>query len=416
MERQLDAPFAADDRLRALHASGLLGTSVDPTFDRLTRLATAALDVPVAIVSLVDDDRQFFKSQCGLPEPWATRRETPLSHSFCRHVVSTGKPFLVSDARRDPRVIDNDAIEEIGVIAYAGVPLVDADGLVLGAMGAIDTRPREWTPRDVELLRSLAAQVMFEVQLRKRSDALAAEVEQRRDADAERRTMARLTVHDLRTPLAALVMGVDLLPRLGKLSVAQSNAVAICRRNGEVLMALIDDLLDIGAAEVDPDDAMRRRPCSPATLTASAIDQVAALAADKSIALVVTPFDAAGGPPAMAVAADCDKLVRVLVNLLGNAIKFTPPGGRVSVDAAVDDGDSAMVRWRVVDTGIGIADGDRIFDEGFRADADAPTRRSAGLGLTFCKRTIEAHGGRITFETELGVGSTFSFTVPLHVG
>src|SRR5258708_2536759 len=91
-------------RLAALVRTALLGSPAEEAFDRLTRLATSVLRVSGAMVSLVDGSRQFFKSSVGLPEPWSSLRETPLSHSFCKHVVASGEPFLVSDSRDDPRV------------------------------------------------------------------------------------------------------------------------------------------------------------------------------------------------------------------------------------------------------------------------------------------------------------------------
>src|SRR5918997_5158566 len=111
-------------RLQAVHRTGLLDTPVEHAFDRLTRLATTVLQVPVALVSLVDHDRQFFKSCIGLPEPWASRRETPLSHSFCQHAVASRQPLIIDDARQHPLVRENLAIPDLGVIAYAGIPLV----------------------------------------------------------------------------------------------------------------------------------------------------------------------------------------------------------------------------------------------------------------------------------------------------
>src|SRR4029078_7198850 len=110
------------------------------------------LHASAAYVSLVDGERQFFKSSIGLPEPWASRRETPLSHSFCKHTVATGQPFIVSDARTDAIVRDNLAVPELGVIAYAGIPLTTADGLTLGSFCVLDARPREWTTEDLNCL------------------------------------------------------------------------------------------------------------------------------------------------------------------------------------------------------------------------------------------------------------------------
>lgn len=153
-------------RLSALQRSALLDTPVEEQFDRITRLASAVLGVPVALVSLVDDHRQFFKSQHGLPEPWASRRETPLSHSFCQHVVSQAAPLIVSDAREHPLVRDNLAISEIGVVAYAGIPIQSSDGHVLGSFCAIDTKPREWSESEIDTLRQLGALLRTELELR----------------------------------------------------------------------------------------------------------------------------------------------------------------------------------------------------------------------------------------------------------
>ena len=122
---RLECPTAVSDphRLRALEAAELLDTPAEATFDRLTNLATRILGVPVALVSLVTPDRQFFKSQCGLPSPHAERRETPLSHSFCQYVVEDGDALIVEDAREDERLASNRAISDLGVIAYAGFPI-----------------------------------------------------------------------------------------------------------------------------------------------------------------------------------------------------------------------------------------------------------------------------------------------------
>jgi signal transduction histidine kinase len=121
------------------------------------------------------------------------------------------------------------------------------------------------------------------------------------------------------------------------------------------------------------------------------------------------------GQTLRAITADGEKIVRVLVNVLGNAVKFTPPGGRIEIAVCeeVDEGRASVV-FSVRDTGIGISEADlqRIFAEGFRADETAPTRRSAGIGLTFCKRVVEAHGGRIWVKSKLGEGSTFSVSLP----
>jgi two-component system CheB/CheR fusion protein len=163
---QID-PLDEPDRLDTLESFEVLDTPVEAEFDRLTKLATRLLHVPVSLVSLVTKDRQFFKSCTGLPEPWASRRETPLSHSFCKHVVRKAEPLIIADAREHPLVRDNLAVSELGVIAYLGVPLITEDGHVLGSFCAIDTKPREWTGEDIQTLTDLAASVMTELRLRR---------------------------------------------------------------------------------------------------------------------------------------------------------------------------------------------------------------------------------------------------------
>ncbi len=153
-------------RLAALEASGLLDSLPEAAFDRFTRLATRLLGVPVSLISLLTPSRQFFKSAVGLAEPWAGARQTPLSHSFCQHVVRSGEALVVADARLDPQLYRSLAIPDLDVIAYAGFPLLSAEGAVLGAFCAIDAQPRLWNADDLALLADLAASVSTEIQLR----------------------------------------------------------------------------------------------------------------------------------------------------------------------------------------------------------------------------------------------------------
>jgi len=174
-------------RLAALTESELWDSPSEEAFDRFTRLAAKWLGVPVALVSLVDDQRQFFKSAVGLPEPWATLRGTPLTHSFCQYGVSTREPLIVMDAREHPWLEQNLAISELGAIAYAGVPLVTTEEQVLGMFCVIDAEPRTWTEEEVATLRELAAMVGTEIELRARVRALK-EAEESRETD---RTLLR---------------------------------------------------------------------------------------------------------------------------------------------------------------------------------------------------------------------------------
>jgi hypothetical protein len=151
------------ERVKAVEDTGLVGVREDPVLHRLTRLAARALSAPVALLSLVAEDRQFFASSWGLPEPWASERGTTLLHSFCQHVVVSNQPLLVADARKHPLVQDNLAIEDLDVIAYVGTPLVDANHQTIGSFCVIEHEPRRWVAADVEVLHDFAAAVMDRV-------------------------------------------------------------------------------------------------------------------------------------------------------------------------------------------------------------------------------------------------------------
>jgi GAF domain-containing protein len=153
-------------RLEALRSSRLLDTPAEASYDRLTRLARNLLNAPIAQISLVDEDRQFFKSADGMDEPWASARETPLSHSICQHAVDARVPLVIEDARVHPVVRGNLAIRDLNVVAYAGIPLITAAGHALGTLCVIDHKPRAWTGEQIETLKTLAAAVLAQIELR----------------------------------------------------------------------------------------------------------------------------------------------------------------------------------------------------------------------------------------------------------
>jgi GAF domain-containing protein len=198
-------------RLFALDRLDLLDSPPEPAYDRLTALTARLLHVPVALISLVDRDRQFFKSQVGLAEPWASARQTPLSHSFCQYVVSEQAPLVVTDARNHPLLADNLAIPDLGVIAYAGVPLRSPEGEVIGSFCAIDTQPRVWTAEELAILEDLNQAVMTEIMLRDKIHALQEMEAQRLELQDQLLLTNKALLDDLSLPLLTVAEGVSLL-------------------------------------------------------------------------------------------------------------------------------------------------------------------------------------------------------------
>jgi signal transduction histidine kinase len=158
-------------RLEALHRLQLLDLGGHEAFDRLGRLASRNLKTPAALVSLVGKDRQYFKGCVGLPEPWSTWRETPLTHSICQHVVALRQPLIIPDTRKHPVIRENLAIRDLGIIAYLGIPLISPENLVLGSFCVADFQPRDWTEDDVSILQDFTNLVMTELTLRNEIDA-----------------------------------------------------------------------------------------------------------------------------------------------------------------------------------------------------------------------------------------------------
>lgn len=147
-------------RLEALRACAILDTAPHPAFDCLTRAAALAFGVPIALVSLVDSDRQWFKSALGVD-----LRETFHPVSFCSHTIQGFEPMVVPDARRDPRFIQNPLVTGAPHVRfYAGAPLIDTDGYALGTLCVLDTQPRSMGEEELRLLGHLADAVMHAIE------------------------------------------------------------------------------------------------------------------------------------------------------------------------------------------------------------------------------------------------------------
>lgn len=153
-------------RLHALQSTGLLDTPPEPDFDRITRLVCGLLHADVSLISLVDAERQFFKSTSGFDGVVAACTGTPLTHSFCQHVVTSEKMLDVADARMHDTLKSNPAIQDLSVIAYLGVPLHSPDGHVIGSLCAIHRAPRQWTQSDRDALQDFAGIVENAIALR----------------------------------------------------------------------------------------------------------------------------------------------------------------------------------------------------------------------------------------------------------
>jgi signal transduction histidine kinase len=403
-------------RLAALRRLGLLDSPAEAAFDQLGALAAKLLHSPIALVSLVDDRRQFFKSCQGLREPWASWRDTPLSHSFCQHVLTTDEPLIIDDARFDPRFIGNPAIEDLGMVAYLGIPLKLNSGEVLGSFCVIDHEPRRWTAEEVEIMSTLAASVMTEIELRseiRHKDSAFEEVErlnqQLREktasletAKGELEAFSHSVLHDLQAPLRSLDSFTGLLRdrfQTEMSQVGQSYLQGIVEATGRMqkILAGLQTLARLAKARME---------ISETDLTATAKNVLAELQRSAPERNAVVDIE-----DGLKASADSRLIQIAFENLLGNAWKFTSktPNARIEMGASTE-GDE-RVYW-VRDNGAG-------FDEAQLAKLFVPFKRlhsqqefpGTGIGLATVKRIIQRHQGRVWAESEPGKGATFYFTL-----
>ena len=172
-------------RLAAVRSTGLLDTGAEPPFDRLATLAATLLDAPSAFITIVDDRRSFWKACIGVDATATQARQNPVAESFCQYVIGSQEPLIVGDTTRDQRTRENPSISSMGVKAWAGFPLFAPGGEVLGTLCVVDTRQRDWSPREVEVLRTLSLAAASEVGLR------VALEDQRRARNAATEALAR---------------------------------------------------------------------------------------------------------------------------------------------------------------------------------------------------------------------------------
>ncbi|MDX1992394.1 MAG: HAMP domain-containing sensor histidine kinase [bacterium] len=413
-------PSALSDpeRLAEFMKIPLLDTAPEPSFDRLTSLAAHLLDAPVSLVSLVDDHRQFLKSNFGLVPKDPNSQETPLSHSFCKHVVILAEPLIISDARLNPLVQNNPAIAESNVIAYAGIPLTTQQGHILGSFCAIDHKPREWTEDEINILQALAASVMTEIELRRniidleetqqvlehKEHQLQLALDKQVEVNELKNRFGSMVSHEFRNPLAVIASSAGLLETYyDRLSPARrAEHFEKIQEQVKVLTGLLDDVLALSRAEAVTTEITTQQ-VDFQQFCAGILTEMQEISTHHTIV-----YTATGTPCDVWV--DVKLLRQAISNLLSNAVKYSPDGGRIEFTVHFE---SSQVVICISDQGRGIppADLPQLFEPFYRA-SNVGRIAGTGLGLAIVKRGVEAHGGTITVESTVGVGTAFTMVIP----
>ena len=395
------------DRLRALRSYRVLDTGPEPLFDELVALATELFDVPIALVCLVDEHRQWFKARVGV-----AATQTSLDMSLCAHAILDDGMLVIEDTKADGRFDDHPLIGDSSLAGepirfYAGALLDIGDGLPLGTLCVLDHRPRTFDARQRHRLGLLRDQVMALLD------------RHRLQAESERRTrlksdfLAHIS-HEIRTPLASILGYAELLG--GTLQGADElEIVRTILRNGGYLQSIVDEVLDISRIEAGQLE-VHHAPCALDLLLRD-IDALMRLrAAENGIGWRVECLDALP----LEIRTDPMRLRQILINLAGNAVKFTTEGEVVlavtqlsAPDRPRPDG-TVQIEFAVRDTGIGMSTEqlDRVFVPFGQAESDTAARfGGSGLGLAISHELARMLDGELLVESEPGTGSVFRLRI-----
>ena len=402
------------DALRELH---ILDTANEEEFDELVEVASKICNAPISLITLVDADRQWFKAQMGL-----NLGQTDLQKSVCSHAILSDETLIINDTLLDSRTVDNPLVHnEVNLRFYAGVPLRLDNELPIGTLCVLDTTPRQLTADQQRALEVLGRQVMTRITLRKalhKERELKLQIEQQRNkllhannslrkADENKNLFLAMLSHELRNPLSAINYGLAALEGNDGHAELQKT-LPMMNRQCSHLTRLLDDLLEISRISRGT-ITLKRKIISLAPILDEAVHTLSKEALAKQIDISVANIDAS-----YYVDADETRLLQVMVNLLHNAIRYTPSGGRVTIKATIE---AEMANIVIEDTGQGISKQDlkKIFDFFVQLDNSArPMNNGQGLGLALVNELVSLHGGTVNVHSDgPGKGSVFKIQLPL---
>ncbi|NOK21768.1 GAF domain-containing sensor histidine kinase [Corallococcus carmarthensis] len=384
------------NRLQAIRDTQLMDTPQEEAFDRLARLAAQLLDVPLTIMSLVDADRQFFKADFGLPSPFKETRTLPIDASLCRYTLE-GEPIISSNAPADPFLKFHPSTGPWGIVALIVLPLINPDGHVLGTFCCIQPTVREWSSRDLTVMKELTESIMTEINLRDQVQKLKAE-------QNLRETFVAALTHDLRTPLTASKLSVQLLGRRHADLPSVQTSVARVSASLDRAERMIQNLLDASRIKAGKRVALELVECDLHAVTAQALDELAAVYPERFVLKAEGLFQ---------MKADPLGLRRIVENLASNAAKYGAPGTPIEVRLE-RNGSQVMLQVRNQGTPIAADELQTIFEPFHRTrSATESAEKGWGLGLPLVRGLAESHGGKATVTSSAEEGTCFTITLPL---
>jgi len=386
-------------RQQAVDKYNLLDTMPEERYDNITSIIAAICDAPIALITLLDKERNFIKSGYGLH-----LSESPRALSFCGHAILENDVMIVKDARLDVRFKNSPVVTEMKAIFYAGAQLVDSNGYKLGTLCVYDHKPRELTPAQLKALNAMAQQVMHLFEERYKNlqlEKLQLELKQR---NQELKDFAGVVSHDLKAPLSninmiATVLGKDAAV---KSSVKALEYVAYLHDAATTMASYIDGMLTFYKS-----DELAGSDFTQISFIDLMEDLIAMSKVDDSVVIHYTPEND------VSIYSSDQALHQVLLNLITNAIKYNDKEKTV-IEVRFRESETCY-HLAVHDNGSGIAKEKiptifQLFT--IASDADKYGNRGTGIGLATVSRLLEQLGGAISVDSELGKGSIFQVNIP----
>jgi signal transduction histidine kinase len=401
----------ATQRLQALNdVARTVGSTLDlpQVLYRLVETTAGVLGVRACSIRLLDKSGRRLEPAAvyGLSQTYLNKGPLELDRNPLAREVLSGKIVNVPDALTNPLLQYPEEARREGIRSMLSAPLMGKSG-PLGILRAYCVEVNRFTPDDEAFLGAIAAQGSTAIENALAYQAIEA-------LDAAKSHFVRTATHELRSPvsvtrslLRALAGGYA-----GQVSPQQQDILDRAANRVSFLQTLVDDLLDLAAGKAAVREQATRGPVSLAPLVGRVVERFAISAREKGLALECRDSSGDAALSVMGVAGDLD---RAFNNLVSNAVKYTPAGGRVTVTLAREAGEARVV---VEDTGIGIPEEalDHLFEEFYRApNAREVEHEGTGLGLTIVQDILARLGGRITVQSSVGTGTRFTIALPLAV-
>ncbi|HLS31311.1 MAG TPA: GAF domain-containing sensor histidine kinase [Flavobacteriaceae bacterium] len=389
-------------RLAALKKLGILDSPGEKQYDNLTELAAYICQVPIAMISLIDEDRQWVKSKVGVDIC-----ETERKHSFCTHTIESSEGYMeIEDARLDPRFENNPFVVqgEDPIIFYAGYALKDDEGHALGTLCLMDYKPKKLDQTQKDALFTLKNQIEALFELRHKNKKLTDSKNQLNEQNKLLKNFAGAVSHDLKMPLASIVMTIDLLrskygEQLGEEGI---NYLKKLKQSSLGMSEYITHILDYYETDNISSEDYSDEPFGLKGFLENIVDMLN-IDGNVEIHFPEENFD---------LICNRSGLEQVFLNLLGNSLKYNDKKTTIiDIDAKEKEN---YYYFGITDNGMGIPDKElkNVFNLFSTAtDKDRHGKKGHGIGLSTVKKIVEKLGGKIDIKSEVGKYTSFTFTI-----